>query len=309
MSDKTGIAWTQSTWNPITGCTKVSAGCKHCYAERDWARLAANPKAADYFGRSFTDVQTHAHRLDQPLRWTRARRIFVNSMSDLFHEAVPDNFIDQVLAIMMLTPRHIFQVLTKRPERMRDYLTGPDLYDRVLDAANMIRRTHPKHRLDEIPIDNPATAFARHIWWGVSVENQEAADARIPVLLKTPVAMHWVSMEPLLGPIDLEEVRVGMNGPLRSYGGTGSLTPRLDWIVCGGESGPGARVLHVDWARALLTQCREARIPFFMKQMGAVFNDGQFTLKLKHRAGADTAEWPEDLRVREYPERLHREQS
>ena len=293
MSDKSGIAWTNSTWNPVTGCTKVSAGCKHCYAERDWTRLGVNPKAADYFGRAFTDVQTHAHRLDQPLRWRRPRRIFVNSMSDLFHDRVPDLFIDQVLAIMMLSPQHTFQVLTKRPERMRAYLADPWLYDRVLEAANNIRRAHPKIRLDEVPVDNPTTGFARHIWWGVSVENQETADARLPILLETPAAVRWVSLEPLLGPVDLEK---GL-GP--------NPTAKIAWVVCGGESGPGARVFRVEWAREILRQCRAADVPFFMKQMGAAFNDGRFTLRLRHRAGADPGEWPEDLRVREYPRQMN----
>ncbi|MDA8120245.1 MAG: phage Gp37/Gp68 family protein [Gammaproteobacteria bacterium] len=203
MSDKTGIAWTESTWNPVTGCTKVSPGCKHCYAERDWGRLAANPNAIDYFGRAFTDVRAHVHRLDQPLRWQRPRRIFVNSMSDLFHESVPDEFIDEVLAVMTLTPRHTYQVLTKRPERMVAYFQAQDLYRRVLNAASALRVAYPKMRLNEVPVDNPASRFAPHIWWGVSVENQEAAEARIPLLLSIPVAVHWVSAEPLLGPVNL----------------------------------------------------------------------------------------------------------
>ena len=118
MSDKTGIAWTDATWNPITGCSKVSQGCKNCYAEREWGRLSANPKATNYYGRAFTDVACHEDRLNQPLRWKKPRMIFVNSMSDLFHEEVPDAFIDKVFAVMALANRHTFQVLTKRPERM-----------------------------------------------------------------------------------------------------------------------------------------------------------------------------------------------
>ena len=298
MSDKTGIAWTEASWNPVTGCTKVSAGCKHCYAEREWTRLSANPKASDYFGRTFTDVKTHVHRLDQPLRWQRPRLIFVNSMSDLFHESVPDAFIDQVFAVMALAPQHTFQVLTKRVERMRDWFAPG--YDNREHAVGQAMREIAASRggddagLPEWPLAN--------VWLGVSAEDQETADVRIPVLLETPAAVHWVSMEPLLGPVDLVEVPVGMFGPLRPYGGAGPVTPRLDWVVCGGESGPGARVFRAEWAREILRQCRGADVPFFMKQMGAVFNDGRFTLRLRHRAGADPSEWPEDLRVREYPD-------
>lgn len=301
MSDKTGIAWTNSTWNPITGCTKVSQGCKNCYAERDWARLAANPKAVDYFGRNFTDVQTHIHRLDQPIRWRRPRRIFVNSMSDLFHEQVSWAFIDRVLAVMTLTPRHTYQVLTKRPERMRDYLCAPDLYERVLDAANAVRRAFPALHLDTIPVDNPASGFARHIWWGVSVEDQEAAEARIPILLQVPVAHHWLSAEPLLGPLRLDEVPVGMEGPLRPHNLPSDRLPRLDWVVVGGESGPRARPFDGEWVRTILADCHAAQVPVFVKQMGAAFQERYVPVPLAHRAGADPNEWPADLRVREYP--------
>ena len=278
MSDKSGIAWTEASWNPVTGCTKVSAGCKHCYAEREWARLSANPKASDYFGRIFTDVQMHAHRLDQPLRWRRPRMIFVNSMADLFHESVPDAFIDQVFAVMALAPQHTFQVLTKRVERMREWFAPG--YDNREHAVGQAMREIAASRggddagLPEWPLAN--------VWLGVSAEDQETADARIPVLLEMPAAVRWVSLEPLLGPVDLEK-GLGLNP-----------TAKIAWVVCGGESGPRARVFRVEWAREILRQCRAADVLFFMKQMGAA-------LRLRHRAGADMAEWPEDLRVREYP--------
>lgn len=318
MSDKSGIAWTDATWGPVTGCSKVSQGCKHCYAERDWGRLANNPKVKTYFGRSFTDVQCHPDRLDLPLRWQKPRRIFVNSMSDLFHEDVSDEFIDQVFAVMLLTPRHVFQVLTKRSERMVAYFSDAALYGRVLRAVNEWRHNHPKDRLDEIPIDDPTRRLPPHIWLGVSVENQETADERIPDLIQTPAAIRWISMEPLLGPVVLEDVPVAMNGPLRPYCQPHIDFPRLDWVVVGGESGPKARPLHADWVRDLRRECQEAAVPFFMKQLGAAFSDpengiagygltipldaaGCVTRRLRHRAGADMAEWPEDLRVREWP--------
>ena len=286
MSDKSGIAWTEASWNPVTGCTKVSAGCKHCYAEREWTRLAANPKSGVYHGRQFTDVACHSERLDQPLRWTKPRRIFVNAMADLFHESVPDAFIDQVFAVMALAPQHTFQVLTKRVERMREWFAPG--YDNREHAVGQAMREIAASRggddagLPEWPLPN--------VWLGVSAEDQEAAEARIPALLETPAAVRWVSLEPLLGPVDLG-----------SWLGPDPAT-KIAWVVCGGESGPGARVFRVEWAREILRQCRGADVPFFMKQMGAAFNDGRFTLRLRHRAGADPAEWPEDLRVREYPD-------
>ena len=268
MSDKTGIAWTNATWNPVTGCTKVSQGCKHCYAEREWVRLSANPKATTYYGRDFTDVACHAERLDQPLRWTKPRMIFVNSMSDLFHESVPDDFIDQVFAVMALAEKHIFQVLTKRPERMLAYLTSKNRMDIIGEKA-MPTVSKNDFGLLEWPIKN--------VWLGVSVEDQKTADERVPLLLQTPAAVRWVSAEPLLGPIDLEEVPVGMFGPLRPYGGSGSDTPGLEWVVVGGESGPKARPMHPDWAEDLQSQCEEAGIPFFFKQWGEWLPVNQMT--------------------------------
>lgn len=220
MSDGTKIEWTDATWNPVTGCAKVSQGCKNCYAERDWKRLSAMPQTV-YFGRKFTDVATHNDRLGQPLRWKRPRRIFVNSMSDLFHLDVPDDFIERVFAVMAHAKQHTFQVLTKRPDRMRH-------------VARYIADINGR------PLPN--------VWLGVSVEDQETADERIPILLDTPAAVRWISAEPLLGPINLHE--------------------RLDWVVAGGESGPNARPMHPDWLRSLRDQCNAAGVDFLFKQWG-----------------------------------------
>lgn len=257
MADKTGIAWTNATWNPVTGCSKVSQGCKHCYAEREWARLSANPKAINYYGRAFTDVACHEDRLDQPLRWKKPRMIFVNSMSDLFHESVPDTFIDKVFAVMALAEQHTFQILTKRPERMFEYLTTPGRMDIIGNEAMPAVRSDCFGVL-EWPLPN--------VWLGVSAEDQESADERLFHLMNTPAAIRWLSAEPLLGPIDLEDVPVGMNGPLRSYGETNA--PKLDWVVVGGESGPDARPMHPDWVEAIQEQCTQAHVPFFFKQWG-----------------------------------------
>lgn len=250
MPGKTKIEWATDSWNPTTGCTKVSQGCKNCYAERVFPRV--------YGARPFTDVRFHTARLDQPLRWRRPRRVFVNSMSDLFHEDVPEDFIDRVFAVMALCPQHTFQILTKRPKQMLAYLTHPVTYPRVRDEAGVC--------IDPFPPIN--------VWLGVSVEDQATADERIPLLLQTPAAVRWISAEPLIGPVDLDSTG-GLDGHyvggLIDFGsGTDKTTrvPRVDWVVVGGESGPKARPMHPDWVRSLRDQCVGAGVPFFFKQWG-----------------------------------------
>ena len=265
---KSKIEWLQggSVWNPVTGCTKVSAGCKNCYAERQAERFWGD--------RKFTDVQCHADRLDQPLRWRKPRRIFVNSMSDLFHDAVPFDFIDKVFAVMALAPRHTFLVLTKRPERMRSHIE--QLSKSIIPLEKIAREmgytfNFRGSSLLPWPI--------RNIWLGVSVEDQATADERIPILLKTPAAKRFVSYEPALGKINLRPI-IGPHchcdsssspSPCDEYSNAGrcSNTPsRIDWIICGGESGPNARPMHPDWARSVRDQCQQAGVPFFFKQWG-----------------------------------------
>ncbi len=306
MSDHTKIAWSDATWNPVTGCSKITPGCKFCYAEREWRRLSANPKAPVYFGRAFTDVRGHEDRLDPPLRWRRPRKIFVNSMSDLFHESVPDAFIDRVFAVMALSPQHTFQVLTKRPERMRDYLDARcDNREHAIGKQMIELSAGRDPGLPELPLPN--------VCLGVSAENQDTADERILLLIQTPAAVRWVSLEPLIGPVDLEEVPVGMFGPLRPHGGVSAENPRLDWVVVGGESGPHARPFDLAWARQIIEQCKTAGVPCFMKQLGAhpgyrgqppldgwhdLYSNGEI---LRGRPNSDPAAWPADLRVREWP--------
>jgi len=242
MSDKTGIEWTEATWNPVTGCSKVSQGCKHCYAEREWPRLSApRPKPNIYTGRAFTDVMCHPEKLGIPLRWTKPRMIFVNSMSDLFHESVPDEFILHVFHIMA-AGRHTFQVLTKRPERMMQFLNNYQ---------------HLRSR----PLPN--------VWLGVSVEDQATADERIPLLLQTPAAVRWISAEPLLGPINFDsDLRDGLHALGCGDKDCSCGDRGIDWLVVGGESGPQARPMHPDWVRSLRDQCQSAGVPFFFKQWG-----------------------------------------
>ena len=269
MADKTGIEWTDATWNPVTGCAKVSAGCKHCYAERNWGRLQHLPA---YAGRAFTDVRTHADRLDQPIRWAKRRMIFVNSMSDLFHPSVPDSFIDSVFGVMWacLYGRneqggHIFQVLTKRSARMRDYMRA-DRREAWAKAA-----VHHGGGIDPDGIYDQVLSFESphpRIWLGVSVEDQAAADERIPMLLQTPAAVRWISAEPLLGPVSLRLERLGHWNALAIKSNQPWATTRLHWVVVGGESGPKARPMHPEWARGLRDQCAAAAVPFLFKQWG-----------------------------------------
>ena len=276
----TGIVWTDETWNPVTGCTKVSQGCKHCYAERDWQRLQHLPRFA---GRAFTDVVCHPERLDQPLRWSKPRRVFVNSMSDLFHDDVPDEFIDEVFAVMALATQHTFQVLTKRPERMRDYMLDPAMNNRFGMARARIFYAHSVCDCD-VWMSGQQFRPLPNVWLGVSVEDQATADERIPILLQTPAAVRWISAEPLLGPIDLTSL---MYYPCPNADdmtmdpGTGSYECcrqceftgigndiGIDWVVAGGESGPKARPSHPDWFRSLRDQCAEAGVAFLFKQWG-----------------------------------------
>lgn len=272
MSDKTHIEWTDATWNPVTGCSKVSAGCKHCYAERDWARLSANHHTR-YFGRAFTDVQCHPDVLELPLRWRRPRRIFVNSMADLFHDAVPDQFIADVFAYMAFARHHSFQVLTKRPERMARLLTDQDWIDGAFseslaiagdDACDILGRRGEfdanRRRRDDVRALDQSLPLA-NVWLGVSVEDQAAANERIPLLLKTPAAVRWISAEPLLGPLVLD----GSGGHVEALAGWWR---HVDWVVAGGESGPNARPMHPTWARSLRDQCAAASVPMLFKQWG-----------------------------------------
>lgn len=246
MSDKTGIEWTDATWNPISGCTEVSPGCDHCYAKTFAERWRGTP--GHYFEHGF-DVQLRPEKLDQPLRWRRPRRIFVNSMSDLFHDQVPDEYIARVWAVMALAPQHTFQVLTKRHARMRSLLNS----DRFWKLADISRSS------DVARLDADGNPTLTNVWLGVSTENQQWADIRIPALLDTPAAVRFISAEPLLGYIDFSRVpgfnRIGLD--LSSW-----------WVIVGGESGPGARPMHPDWVRSLLDQCTAAGVPFLFKQWG-----------------------------------------
>mgnify|MGYP000706328432 CR=1 FL=1 len=274
MADKTGIEWTDATWNPVTGCTEVSPGCDHCYAKTFAERFSGKP--GHYFERGF-DVQLRPEKLDQPLRWRRPRRIFVNSMSDLFHDQVPDDYIARVFGVMNDAKRHTFQLLTKRHARMRS----------LLASAEFRYRVH-HHSCEPCDRDGYAWWPLPNVWLGVSTENQLWADIRIPALLDTPAAVRFISAEPLLGPIDLREY-TSESLARRNYRGHNATCDgrngscfvpwckcdchrktfsTLGWVIVGGESGRGARPMHPDWARSLRDQCTAAGVPFLFKQWG-----------------------------------------
>lgn len=290
MAETSKIEWTDTTWNPCVGCTKVSPGCAHCYAETMAKRLRAMAEAdiaagkdpgrkrhylkvVDDRGRWNGHVEPVPEALADPLGWKKPRRVFVNSMSDLFHEDVPDDFIDRVFAVMALAPRHTFQVLTRRPERMASYLKTTGLHNRIELTADALRpgKGHPsfggKHLLPDLPLPN--------VWLGVSVERQQEADERIPHLLRCPAAVRFLSCEPLLGALDLRH---------------GESHPRVDWVITGCESGPKRRAYCVEWDRAIQRQCESAGVAFFRKQ----------TI-IGGRVSHDMGEWPADLRVRQMP--------
>lgn len=272
MSEQSNIEWTDASWNVVTGCTRVSEGCRHCYAERLTAtRLRENPRYAglavlngDGDARWTSEVRCHDDLLDVPLRWRNPRRVFVCSMSDLFHPDVPFEFIDKVFAVMALCPQHTFQVLTKRPERMAEYHHDRDWGDAANSITNNLIR-----RLDgALYFGGEIIPPLPNVWLGTSVEDQPNADERIPHLLKCPATVRFLSVEPLLGPVDLHDAfyrpRLGPNDPYKRL----QDIILIHWVIVGGESGPGARPMDPAWARSIRDQCVAAGVPFFFKQWG-----------------------------------------
>lgn len=307
MSTVTRIEWADRTWSPLIGCDRVSPGCDRCYA-MGTARIRQfnpNPKiAAAFAGTTSNDggvdwtgkVNMLDGRLTEPLAWKKPAKIFVNSMSDLFHKDVPVEFIAKVFAVMALTPQHTYQILTKRHARMRSVLSNPD-FEQQVDRALL---TVPEFSQFEItgrtwPLPKAGWPLP-NVHLGVSVENQKWADIRIPALVDTPAAVRFISAEPLLGPVDLsawmpagfaswrcQECRRFYAGQLQqhcphcgtegfwtgSHAGNGRPNGQpIDWVIVGGESGHGARAMHPNWARSLRDQCVAADVPFLFKQWG-----------------------------------------
>jgi protein gp37 len=339
MSAISTIEWTDRTWNPVRGCSVVSPGCVNCYAMKQAHRFSGAGKPYEGLtkqtkaGPQWTGVvRTIEDALLEPLSWRKPSRVFVNSMSDLFHESVPDVFIERVFSVMALAERHTFQVLTKRPARMKAWFDARrfDVKGYAIlqtEQAGECLYAHPW------PLPN--------VWLGVSCENQQTVDERIPLLLQTPAAVRWVSAEPLLGPMLLDQGEYSWltchqrctpdrDDPCVSFMNSRECFHGIDWVVVGGESGPGARPFDLAWARSIVQQCKAADVPVFVKQLGAVpvldeqqwrdgdglpaghvrmlsatnhrrCPDGKVPLSLSDRKGGAPSEWPEDLRIRQFP--------
>ena len=270
MAARTKISWTDYTWNVVTGCTKVSQGCKNCYAE-----TIANRFWKD---RKFTDVKYHPERLGQLYRLRKPRMIFVNSMSDLFHDKVPAGVIIDIFDAIANNDQHTYQILTKRPQRMQELIS--EYMGWVMGQKN--------------------------IWLGVSVEDQKTVDERIPSLLQTPAAVRWISVEPLLEHIELRDgyksigaicssctgeghYHDNFNTPCPECKQTGKHTP-IDWVVVGCESGPKKRECKIEWVEDIVNQCKRAKIPVFVKQ-----------IQINGKVERDIDNFPKGLQVREYP--------
>ncbi len=256
MGDKSKIEWTDATWNPVVGCQKISEGCRHCYAKRlhDQRHKAHRDGKSmpSQYAKIFETIQLKHERLSQPLRWQKPRMIFVNSVSDLFHADVPTTFIDDVFAVMALAGWHTFQVLTKRPERMREYLTTPNRESIVYEAMESIAEENDiaDFLFDVWPLPN--------VWLGTSIENGHHR-ARLNQLMRCPAGVRFVSAEPLIGPLNLD---------LTGWPHVMHRESPIHWVIVGGESGKDARPMHPDWARAIRDDCLAAGVPFFFKQWG-----------------------------------------
>lgn len=344
------IQWTEATWNPVVGCSVVSPGCTNCYAMRQAQRIQRMGAGEHYRGTTkvvngnpvWTGKLGVAppHIFAEPMRRRKPTTYFVNSMSDLFHEGIEDSMIDRVFAVMALARDHTFQVLTKRAERMRAYMTNKNRFGQVMVAPVEGHPSRTTGKLHDFLWGMPWPLT--NVWLGVSAERQQEADARIPHLLETPAAIRFVSAEPLLGPIDFTDVRkynprgepwIDALRGLVTRGDYLARSPKecsfntrtqikppelpgLNWVIVGGESGPGARAFNVEWARGIVAQCSSAGVACFVKQLGAkpysvadkISHRGckeklgqGFSRFLADRKGGEPREWPEDLRVREMP--------
>jgi protein gp37 len=353
MSDKSSIEWTDATWNPVRGCDEISPGCDNCYARVFAERFRGVP--GHPYERGF-DPRLAPDKLTEPVKWRAPRRIFVDSMSDLFHEDFPFDYIASCFGVMAACPQHTFQVLTKRPERAAEFFSAPvgletreesvagyasRLADLVWDARGSEEWRYPA--LHGRSVAN------RRAWpgWplpnvhiGTSIANQRDAETNIPYLLQIPAAVRFLSVEPLIGPVNIREYLMSGADPGRcancgqghgfsrcpNYGGVAKTRSgavpctefrrqdfAIAWVIVGGESGPGARPCDVAWIRSIVAQCKAVGVPVFVKQLGAKpesdgFADlngriarGPRRIVLDDRKGGDWNEWPADLRIRQFP--------
>lgn len=297
---RTQIEWTEYSWNPITGCAPVSEGCEHCYAQRMAKRLAGR---YGYPADEPFKVNLHLERTTEPLRWKKPRRVFVCSMGDPFHPDVPDEWLDQIFGVMLAfrvlanMPDHTFMVLTKRPARMKRYFTEREPVELIKSWAKAapIFTDDPNvtfedavysatcHDWDENGRNSSGSEYKPwgyidklwplpNVWLGATAENQARADERIPILLQIPAAVRFVSVEPMLGPVNLEQYLglrlVDNTDPFWEKTFAKKVERGIDWVICGGETGPGARPMHPDWVRSLRDQCQAAGVPLYFKSWG-----------------------------------------
>lgn len=337
------IEWTDETLNVVVGCQRVSPGCENCYAEKVAHRgMSPQHKGLTVVGKAGVrwsgEVRLVPEQLEKPLRWRKPRRIFVCSMADLFHPSVPNEFIAAVLGLAAATPQHTYQILTKRPQRMREFFAWLDdwkwMDGRQVARAGVCRSIARDYVAASVDM-NDARWPLPNVWLGVSVEDQQRADERIPVLLECPAALRFLSCEPLLGPVDLSAwletptlTDQDLDMPdgaevdgLRREGQNFRRVAGIGWAIVGGESGPGARECDLGDVRSIVQQCQGADVPVFVKQLGARpvrrqqaqtghGSMGQYEVEaddlvehllLTSRKGADPSEWPADLRVQEMP--------
>jgi protein gp37 len=367
MSASTSIQWTDRTWNPVRGCSRVSAGCDNCYAMRQAHRFNTPSKRSPYHGlttirRGKVDWAGVARfipeQLGAPLKWRKPARVFVNSMSDLFHPSLSNEEIAAVFGVMAACPQHTFQVLTKQPKRAAEWFKWAEAQPTHLHTLPSAPKLVCAIKAQDVlgahwTVPNAAQWPLTNVWLGVSVEDQKTADDRVSLLLELPAAIRFVSYEPALGPVDFDLGRCdthdrefvafdgdsergeycsecaadGFSGEL-SHGHwldpsdeDGPLNGGINWVIVGGESGPGARPCALEWLERIVGQCGTARVPVFVKQLGASVvselracetdeeakRDFGFDSRwlwragLKDRKGGDPSEWPEALRVRQFP--------
>ena len=291
---QTKIEWADATWNPITGCTQISEGCDHCYAKRMATRLAGRygyPKDDPF------RVTFHPEKLKEPTTWRKPLRIFVCSMADLFHEDVAYEWISAVMLVASICSHHTFMILTKRPGKMKAYFdSNPFGYTQgaaLAEFCKYLPTISPGGRRNRINGDGTINGNGNNEWplpnviGMVTAENQQLADERIPDLLSSPFAMRGVSIEPMLGPVDLYKYLAHKHicRCPECYHRAFKTQPAytVDWVICGGETGPGARPMELSWARDLRDQCKAAGVPFFFKKVGG------------------KRETPEDLNIKEFP--------
>ncbi|MCT7992529.1 phage Gp37/Gp68 family protein [Laspinema olomoucense] len=313
----TKISWTDETWNSVVGCSRISPGCALCYA----SEAAKSPRLQQFsqyqkVGKWDGTVEFVESQLLKPLKWKKPKKIFVCSMSDIFHKNVPFEWIDKIFAIMAIANQHTFQILTKRPERMLEYLSDSATPNRIEEAGY-----EWSHNMDfDWPLNN--------VWVGTSVENQEMADKRIPYLIQVPAKIRFLSCEPLLGKLDLGnhlvcnychgngrklQVKHGYKCGTAKFVdcpecGNNLWNDKIRWIICGGESGFNARPCRVEWIQFIVRQCSDAKIACFVKQLGAKpylgsedYLPGINTVNLHDRKGGNPDEWPDDLKVQQFP--------